>query len=332
MSENPDAKRLALQKMAFEVAWRILQATPINATGLVSALLLVTNGAAMTLGQVHHTVQDSLDYLERQQMPMTDSLLRLRTEEGVRSALDALSGGHPVTRIDGGRQPVWRIAPENEHEAAFYRNTLIHAFLETSIVELALAYADRADGDRIEAFWYQVMRLRDLLKFDFYFADSAAFRAHIADEMAWHQDWETQVAGGEDIGRLLHDKRPLMAHSMLRPFIEAYEIVADVLRDAEPEVGEKELTERALGVGRQYAAQTLIRSTESVSALLFATARQVAADQGLLTPAPDLGDRRRAFVSELRGILADMDRINMISREQFFEREAAARRSGRRTS
>ena len=198
MSENPDAKRLALQKMAFEVAWRILQATPINATGLVSALLLVTNGAAMTLGQVHHTVQDSLDYLERQQMPMTDSLLRLRTEEGVRSALDALSGGHPVTRIDGGRQPVWRIAPENEHEAAFYRNTLIHAFLETSIVELALAYADRADGDRIEAFWYQVMRLRDLLKFDFYFADSAAFRAHIADEMAWHQDWETQVAGGEE--------------------------------------------------------------------------------------------------------------------------------------
>ena len=332
MSENPDAKRLALQKMAFEVAWRILQATPINATGLVSALLLVTNGAAMTLGQVHHTVQDSLDYLERQQMPMTDSLLRLRTEEGVRSALDALSGGHPVTRIDGGRQPVWRIAPENEHEAAFYRNTLIHAFLETSIVELALAYADRADGDRIEAFWYQVMRLRDLLKFDFYFADSAAFRAHIADEMAWHQDWETQVAGGEDIGRLLHDKRPLMAHSMLRPFIEAYEIVADVLRDAEPEVGEKELTERALGVGRQYAAQTLIRSNESVSALLFATARQVAADQGLLTPAPDLGDRRRAFVSELRGILADMDRINVISREQFFEREAAARRSGRRTS
>ncbi|MBI3217673.1 MAG: glycerol-3-phosphate 1-O-acyltransferase [Mycobacterium sp.] len=332
MSENPDAKRLALQKMAFEVAWRILQATPINATGLVSALLLVTNGAAMTLGQVHHTVQDSLDYLERQQMPMTDSLLRLRTEEGVRSALDALSGGHPVTRIDGGRQPVWRIAPENEHEAAFYRNTLIHAFLETSIVELALAYADRADGDRIEAFWYQVMRLRDLLKFDFYFADSAAFRAHIADEMAWHQDWETQVAGGEDIGRLLHDKRPLMAHSMLRPFIEAYEIVADVLRDAEPEVGEKELTERALGVGRQYAAQTLIRSNESVSALLFATARQVAADQALLTPAPDLGDRRRAFVSELRGILADMDRINVISREQFFEREAAARRSGRRTS
>ena len=44
------------------------------------------------------------------------------------------------------------------------------------------------------------MRLRDLLKFDFYFADSAAFRDHIAEEMAWHEDWEAHVAaGGEEI-------------------------------------------------------------------------------------------------------------------------------------
>ncbi len=68
--------------------------------------------------------------------------------------VDALSNGHPVTRVDGGHEPVWRIAPEHEHEAAFYRNSIIHAFLETSIVELALAHAGRApDGDRVEVFW-----------------------------------------------------------------------------------------------------------------------------------------------------------------------------------
>ena len=141
MTTDDAAKRLALQKMAFEVAWRILRATPVNATALVSALLLTTRGVALTLDQLHHTLQDSLDYLERKQTPMTNSALRLRTADGVRAALDALSNGHPVTCVDGGREPVWRIAPEDEHEAAFYRNTLIDAFLETSIVELALAYA-----------------------------------------------------------------------------------------------------------------------------------------------------------------------------------------------
>jgi glycerol-3-phosphate O-acyltransferase len=328
MSVDADAKRLALQKMAFEVAWRILRTTPINATGLVAALLLTTNGVALTLDQVHHTLQASLDYLERKQTPMTNSALRLRTDDGVRVALDALSNRHPVTRIDGGRESVWRIAPEQEHEAAFYRNTIIHAFLETSIAELALAYARRADGDRLAAFWRQAMRLRDLLKFDFYFADSAAFREHLAEEMTWQEDWEAHVeAGGDEIDALLHDKQPLMAHAMLRPFFEAYEIIADVLRDAPAEIGEKELTTLALGIGRQYAAQTRVRSNEAVSALLFATARQVAVDQHLLEPSADLAERRAAFLAELRGILADMDRVHLMSRQQFIEREARSRES-----
>ena len=130
-----------MQKMAFEVAWRILQVTPVNATALVSALLLSTRGVALTLDQLHHTLQDSLDYLERKQTPMTNSALRLRTPDGVRTAVDALSNGHPVTRVDGGTEPVWYIAPQDELEASFYRNSLIDAFLETSLVELALAYA-----------------------------------------------------------------------------------------------------------------------------------------------------------------------------------------------
>jgi len=323
MTTDRAAKRLAMQKMAFEVAWRILRDTPINATGLVSALLLTTNGVALTLSQIHHTLQDSLDYLERHLAPMTESARRLRAPEGVRSALDALSGGHPVTRIDGGREPVWRIAPQDEHEAAFYRNTIVHVFLESSIVELALAHAARADGDRVEEFWRQAMRLRDLLKFEFYFADSAAFREHLADELAHYPDWEARVAAGAaEVDKLLLDKKPLMSHAMLRPFFEAYEIVADVLRDAPADIDEKDLTKRALGLGRQYAAQHRVRNVESVSALLFATARQVAADQHLLKPSPDLAERRQAFLDELRTILDDMDRMHSHARRQFYERES----------
>ena len=326
IADDPPAKRLALQKMAFEVAWRILRVTPVNATGLVSALLLTTRGLALTLDQLHHTLQDSLDYLERQQTPMTNSALRLRTTEGVRSALDALSNGHPVTRIDSGREPVWRIAPEHEHEAAFYRNSIIHVFLETAIVELALAHAARAETDRLDAFWAQAMRLRDLLKFDFYFADSAAFRDHIAEEMAWHDNSEAHVRAGE-IKMLLRAKRPLIAAAVLRPYFEAYEIMADVLRDVPAEIAEKELTKLALGVGRQYVAQGRVRSNESVSALLFTTARQVAADQHLLEQSPNLSERRQAFVAELRDILRDMNTVEQISAQQFVEREAERRRA-----
>ncbi|HYJ54822.1 MAG TPA: glycerol-3-phosphate 1-O-acyltransferase [Mycobacterium sp.] len=329
MATDEGAKRLALQKMAFEVAWRILQVTPVNATALVSALLLSTRGVALTLDQLHHTLQDSLDYLERKQTPMTNSALRLRTPDGVRAAVDALSNRHPVTRIDGGKEPVWYIAPQDAHEAAFYRNSLIDAFLETSLVELALAHVTRVESDRLEAFWAQVTRLRDLLKFDFYFADTAGFRKHVAQEMALHANWEDDVdAGGDRLDALLRAKRPQIAGPLLRPFLEAYLIVADVLIDAPADIAEKDLTTRALGLGQQYVAQNVVHSTESVSALLFTTARQVAADQKLLEPSGDLADlddRRRAFRDELRGILADMDKVESYSREQFFARERSRR-------
>jgi glycerol-3-phosphate O-acyltransferase len=201
--------------------------------------------------------------------------------------------------------------------------------LETSIVELALAHARHVNdvqADRMEAFWTQAMRLRDLLKFDFYFADSAAFRDNIAEEMAWHDDWEAHVAaGGDQIDAMLFAKRPLMSDAMLRVFFEAYEIVADVLRDAPADIGKKELTQLALGVGRQYVAQARVRSSESVSTLLFATARQVVADQDLIAPAPDLAERRIAFRRELRDILRDFDYVEHIARNQFVAREFKAR-------
>lgn len=327
IAQDEAAKRLAMQKMAFEVAWRILRATPINATALISAVLLTTRGRALTLRQLHHTLQDSLDYLERKKTPMTNSALRLHSAEGVRAALDGLSNAHPVTMVEGGHEPVWRIAPEQELEAAFYRNSLIHAFLETSIVELALVHAARApEGERVDAFWAQAMRLRALLKFEFYFADSATFRRNVAEELEWIDDWQGRLdAGPEAVDALLRAKRPLMASAMLRPFFEAYEIVADVLCGAPADIGDKELTQRALGVGNQYAAQGLVRSAESVSALLFATARQVAADQKLLEPGVHLRERRRAYLLELRGILADMNRVHELATEQFYAREASLR-------
>ena len=324
---DPDAKRLAMQKMAIEVAWRIQRVTPISATGLVSALLLTTHGLALTLEQIHHSLQAGLDYLERKQTPISTSALRLRSLDGVRAAVDALSNGHPVTRVDGGREPVWRIAPEDEHAASFYRNSVIHAFLETSIVELALAHASRGEGDRLDAFWTQAMRLRDLLKFDFYFADSATFRDNIAEEMSWFTDWQARVAaGGAEIDGMLSEKIPVTSDVMLRVFFESYAIVADVLCDAPADVSEQELTQLALGVGRQYVAQGRVRSSESVSTLLFATARQVVADQGLLENSPDLPARRAAFRGELRRILDDSDRIGRIARREFFAKDAAARR------
>ena len=46
---------------------QILRATPVNATGLLSAMLLTTRDDTLTLDHCTPRVQDSLDYLEGRQ-------------------------------------------------------------------------------------------------------------------------------------------------------------------------------------------------------------------------------------------------------------------------
>jgi glycerol-3-phosphate O-acyltransferase len=45
-------------------------------------VLLHTRGAALTLEQLHHALQDPLEYLERRRLPMTASAAELRTPGG----------------------------------------------------------------------------------------------------------------------------------------------------------------------------------------------------------------------------------------------------------
>ena len=230
-----------------------------------------------------------------------------------------------MTRIDSGREPVWRIAPQDEHQAAFYRNTIIHAFLETSIVELSLAYAARVDGDRLDAFWRQAMRLRDLLKFDFYFADSAAFREHIADEMSWHPDWEAHVAaGGDEIDEMLHDQAPLMAQRHAAAVLRG-------LRDRRRRTARRTRRDR-----REGADQAGARRRASVHRAAPGAQRRVGVRAAVRHGAPggrrpeSLDTRQPTWTNgggvprELRGILRDMDKVEQISREQFYTRERSA--------
>ena len=57
----------------------------------------------------------------------------------------------------GGLEPVYAIAPDRQHEAAFYRNTVTHYFIDRAILEVALVQAAQedpaADADVVAATW-----------------------------------------------------------------------------------------------------------------------------------------------------------------------------------
>jgi glycerol-3-phosphate O-acyltransferase len=226
---------------------------------------------------------------------------------------------------------VWLIGPEHQLAATFYRNSLIHFLLDTALCELAVLRAgESADGgsapDPVDAFWDEIARLRDLLKFEFYFKERDEHRRQVAAEMARHDpSWEARLRSGPAAAdELLAGMRPLVSHVVVRPFVEAYRLVADVLvHDSRPVTADSDVVREALGLGRQYVAQHRLRSSESVSALLFQTALQLARNRGLLE-GDDLAARRAAFLAELRDLVRRLDRIEDLAIRRYIRDAVSA--------
>ena len=335
IARDPAARRLALQKTAFEVAWRINQGMPVTATAIITTILLAMHGPGLTFDEIRLALGDALRYLDSRSVPQTASARALSAAEPVRATLDALVAGGLVTFVGDGREPVWLIGPEHQLAATFYRNSTVHFLLDTALCELAVLRARDDSTDPVGAFWAEIAWLRDLLKFEFYFREREEHRRQVRAEMERHDPaWESRLRSGPDAAdALLAEMRPLVSQVIVRPFVEAYRLVADVLAsedvsaataDGSGLADDAEVTRRALGLGHQYVAQRRLRSSESVSVLLFATALQLARNRGLFEPGEDLAKRRADFLIELRDLLRRIDRIEDLAIRRYI-RDASAR-------
>jgi len=320
---DPDERDLELQKLAFEVSVRINRATPITPTSLLTMTLLGVGDRALTLEQIRGRLENSLKYVDARKLPTSSDFHQLSTEEGILCTLDELMENDVVSRYDGGPDAVYRIDPDQHLAAAYYRNTIVHYFVNEAIVELALLSVSEFEcDDPVDAFWAETFRLRDLLKFEFFFAEKDVFRDELRAELVRvSANWEDELRSG-DARRLVERMRPFMAHRALRPFVEAYQVVADRLLICDPDkpFNEPIFLPGCIGLGSQYVLQRHIQSASSVSKALFETALKVARNRGLLEgESSELAGRREAFAEEIHDVLRRVGAIEAL---------AASRRAG----
>jgi glycerol-3-phosphate O-acyltransferase len=311
----------ALPKLAIEVAWRMNQVTPLTGAALLTTVLLGTQGRALTLGQIRAAVTLVVEHAQRRGLPFAASARRLDTDEGVLAVLEALAKHDVVSSCDTGFEPVWTVEADHFHAASFYRNSLVHFFVDGAVCELALAHvALEQPADPVQAFWTEAYALRDLLKFDFFFPDKDEFRARLDLELARQvPDWQQWLAEGRE-DDVLAGLEVHAASVMFASFFEAYGVVADVLEAARAEpIDAAELRKRSMGVGQQYLLQSRVHSSESVSSLLFRTGVQVADNRGLLAGGEDAAIGRVTLAWQIRDALRRIEHLRLISERRLDE-------------
>lgn len=300
-ADAPEAEqRVALQKVAFEVAVGINNSTPITANALLTLTLLGVRDQAQTVEQIKQVVAPILDYIERRGLPTT-GLDRLRDTLGLQTVLAQLARADVVTAYDGGEETVYMIERGQHLVAAFYRNNAIHWFVTQAILELSILHvAETIPADEplsaleiIEIAWAEANRIRDQLKFEFFFPARRVFVDELRDEMdLLDPEWEGRTPTGESVLGVLTETRVLVAHRVLRSFLDAQLVVAERLalrgndpldRKADPDTVDGFIDE-CEKVGRQMLLQGRLHGPESLSRELFISALDLMANLGLLVP------------------------------------------------
>ena len=308
---------VALAKLAFEVCWRINQATPVTGIALVAVALLGARGVPLGTTQLRVALRGYLEHARRRGLPLapgadvTQSML-------LEDHLAALTGRGLAEAESGPAGTRYRVARDGHAQAAYYRNSLVHHYIAGAIAELALldAVAAPAAG-RLARFEAAALELRDLPKFEFFFQEKDAYLATLEAEAArldplWPMSLEAGAAGAsaafESVDMLASDM-------MLRSFVAAYAIVADaLLASGEAPAGDEvALLSACEAEGAARLAAGRLATPESVSRVLFQNGIALARQRGLLDPAPGVGAGRQALAAQLRRWLGHMDTIHAVA-------------------
>jgi glycerol-3-phosphate O-acyltransferase len=294
-----DESSVALQKLAFEVMYRIGQVTPITPTALVSLALLEARGSARSSSQLAEETTRLMEFANARLLPITEDF-DLRDPSRVSVILDWLAENDEVNSHEAlGRRVFW-LDEDQMIRISYYRNVIVHFFVNRALAEMALGQAADLGDERPERVKESLLGFRDLLKFEFFFPEKERFLDHIESDIAidvpgW--DRVLTTTGAAEVQAKLG--KPVAYWAVL-PILDAYHVVGDELESMKGKYEEKAFLKACLARARMYRIEERLISGESASQVMFKSALGLVANRGLIEDTPGVAQRRAAFATEVR--------------------------------
>jgi putative phosphoserine phosphatase / 1-acylglycerol-3-phosphate O-acyltransferase len=302
----------SVSRLAFDLVHRINAITPVTTTSLICTALL--SKFALTKRGIESDVADLMQLIESH----TPDVLVDRGKpigESVQVALNLLVKSGIFLQQGDGLNAKYIVRRESYLQATYYSNMAVQHLQHRAFIELALAkIKDVKAPQRSIAFWTEIMALRDLFKFEFFYSKKADFSGEIEADLAFIEPkWNEHIfKKNSNIKSILAKQNLLVTSVLLFNYVEAYLVIAQGLQtwNAEEELTEKKFVEFCMFLGEEMHWQGQIRRIEAVSKPFLQNGIRLVQHLGLMpTPEDKKTEKIAAFVTQLKDVA---ERINFL--------------------
>jgi len=284
MEEDSYADKNTLPRFAFELIHKANTITPVTAVSLVCHVLL--NDFALTKKEIEFKVNRLMTYIGKKQ---EDVLIDRGNKIGVtiQKALNLLQGARIIQKSRAGQRAQYSLVATEYLPANYYANMASGHLYHQAFIEMALVkIKDDSSSNRITHFWEEIMKLRNLFKFEFFYTNKPKFSSEIETELLrFDKNWRAIIADPKgDISDLLQKQDLFVSRAILLSYLEADKVVCYTLNnwDTDDEFNEDNFIDLAMFKGKELHWQSEITRLDSVSKPFLVNALRFAKNANLL--------------------------------------------------
>ncbi|MGB1308748.1 MAG: HAD-IB family hydrolase [Oceanihabitans sp.] len=290
MEEDSYADKNTLPRFAFELIHKANAITPVTTVSLVCHVLL--NDFALTKKEIEFKVNRLMTYIGQKQ---EDVLIDRGNKIGVtiQKALNLLKSARIVQKSRAGQKAQYSLVATEYLPATYYANMASGHLYHQAFIEMALVkIKNDTSANRITHFWEEIMKLRNLFKFEFFYTNKPKFSSEIeAELLRFDKNWRTILADPMgDISALLKKQDLFVSRAILLSYLEADKVVCYTLNnwDTDDEFKEEEFVDLAMFKGKELHWQSKITRLDSVSKPFLVNALRFAKNANLTPVERDL--------------------------------------------
>lgn len=287
IEEDSYSDKYNLPRFAFELIHKANMITPVTTISLVCNILL--NNFALTKREIEFSVGKLMNFIEQRKK---DILIERgkSISASVQKALNLLKSSGIIQKTKAGYKTQYNLAPSEFLSATYYANMASAHLYHRAFIEMALVKIKDEKENRILSFWQEIMRLRNLFKFEFFYTNKPKFSSEIEAELElFDKNWRAIISDPEgDIESLLSKQELFVSKGLLLIYLEANKVVCHTLHtwDLEDDFSDNDFIDMCLFKGKELHWQNRISRIDSVSKPFLISALRLAKNSKL-TPSSD---------------------------------------------